>query len=308
MGTVASVGVPTALLPVGQPSDTSAVTWTPVTASQFVSFSFQNIAPPSPLYVGVDDKLVIYFVTDITTETINATARLLLARENRIVSMTKQIANPSALVVATITIPLAEGYLLSLFVNGGTAVFGHTFARAFLIRGVVSATPGDGGGQLCADYITGTRAMSWPWGQTKGPGDGFGQWQTLNPSNPSAGADWTFSFNAQTRTYVRYGSAKLVTSATVANRLPRIILNPLAGNPGFQGGPSVAIPASTTAQVSFGPGLGITNADATSVLVPLPENAGLRTISFMQSSTVGLQAGDQWSNIVIEAEQFFETI
>jgi hypothetical protein len=120
-------------------------------------------------------------------------------------------------------------------------------------------------------------------------------------ANPAPGADFSFnpSPNAPWQPISLF--AQLVTSATVANRLVALRLATPAPVTFFEGFVPVAIPASETLQLSAGPGL--TTSDVvvgtqTDATVGLPGGwypAG----TTLSSSTLNLQAGDQWSLLAL---------
>jgi hypothetical protein len=112
--------------------------------------------------------------------------------------------------------------------------------------------------------------------------------------NPAAGVDAVWTVPAASRWEVLAARAKLTTSATVANRIPHLVLTDDLGNT-FYDYPSNNNQVAGTV-LSYGIGIGIVaaNFDNTITLV-LAVTARLNQKWTIGFSTTGLQAGDQWS-------------
>lgn len=155
---------------------------------------------------------------------------------------------------------------------------------------------------LMAQQQRGTRSRSIAANTTIGV-VGRGVPQLITISNPAAGSDWTFS--AGNNAYmVHTVYAVLTTSATAATRTVRIAQQ--------QGGVNGGIWAAQQTQLA-------NLARSYSISSSVPSAADVSTIPIVApavfdvlippggsllSSTVGIQAGDQWSNIALYVEQF----
>lgn len=112
--------------------------------------------------------------------------------------------------------------------------------------------------------------------------------------NPVAGSDWTTGIGATNALIVV--TAQLVTSATVANRLPSLqLIGPGAIVVASLPASSVQAAGSTETYV-WGVGLPFTSGQGVN-LVPIPTGIVLGLGWTLRTSTSGLQAGDQWSAI-----------
>src|SRR5712691_5868344 len=146
--------------PKGQPSDTPVEPFRSNTVPNVTTFQFQNVAPPSSLYIQRDDLLVVEVADFSGPHTVQVQGRVLLAplpqspqpgtpvdpnappsspRSNVIEPFTGTVATLAGGPVSTLlTLPLAEGYLLSVTVvetSQSTAQRGLVFVRAWINRG-----------------------------------------------------------------------------------------------------------------------------------------------------------------------------
>jgi hypothetical protein len=119
---------------------------------------------------------------------------------------------------------------------------------------------------------------------------------------PAAGSDWSAMLSGTDRVRIHAITAQLVTSATVANRVAGLIMKDQNGLTWWQADLESDQAASLTVGYSWAHGSGITAVPAAANGALL--SAGLPRTWLEPGDTVGsvtaaLQAGDQWSNIVI---------
>lgn len=115
-------------------------------------------------------------------------------------------------------------------------------------------------------------------------------------ANPAAGAEWTFAFTS-TKALIAV-TAVLATSATVANRQPILQITDNGGHVIAQTVGASPQTAGQTWTYSFFPGATQTGANGR-LLAPIPPNIVVATNWSIQTVGSGLQAGDQWSGIVL---------
>jgi hypothetical protein len=116
------------------------------------------------------------------------------------------------------------------------------------------------------------------------------------PANPAAGADWSFTITAGGT--LQSVTARLVTSATAANRTPQLVVTDGAGHTVALSPAAPAQPASATATYQWS--ATSPSQAATGATVTLPVPALTAAVGWtVATTTAGIQAGDQWSNIVI---------
>lgn len=280
----------------------------PTAPGQSVSFLLNEVQPPSTLYIQRDDVLALSAATSLTNEIITVNARL-LDTAGRIQKIQAQIRPLNTRAVLSLVVPLAEGYLLSLSATATVALTrGQTFLRAFINTSALGA--GQPGQMLFADYVTNIISSGYPNGRITSPVEGPG---FVHAVTTAAGAGFDFTLVAQqnSRLKLRSLSALLTASATVANRQVRLVEVGTEGNV-FLGEATANIVASQAARVYFVPGVTYAPIIATDIVVPLPVDLIIGSVSGVaqtfQSITQGIQAGDQWSQITALVEEWLDNV
>jgi hypothetical protein len=319
----------------GQPKTGPDPTFTGGSVPNIVSFLFDQVGPPSSVYIQRDDQVLISGVSTAAGESITVQGRLLLpyalsagqpdqgrgpgeggapiVGPGIIVPFQSTFALGTGLNSAKLLIAQTEGYLLSLSVSANVATQrGQTFVRAWLNRGAQNIINPNAFYLLFADYCTTVGAVGYPIGRVINPVEGPGIIQQYAPSNPAAGADFSVSSAPTGRIRLQTLLAKLVTSATAGNRVVGFTLA-MSSPAGvcFRAQDSTPIAASTTVFYNFvqgstfyrGGGAIGTEVD---VVLPAPVPWYGRTSITIASVTQGLLAGDQWSNIILETEEWME--
>jgi hypothetical protein len=312
----------------GQPKTGPDPSFQTAAYPNIVLFRYQDVDPPSPVYIQRGDEILMQAVSALAGDTITFNYRVLVpplpqpggqpdqpsaaaqgaagAKNPTIVFGQVVIALPNAYALVKVQQPLAEGFLLSVTALGAVTQRGTAYARAFINRGNANAPfPGV---PLFADYVTAQHPAGFPNGRFVYPTEGPGRLREITVGNPAAGADWSIPIgpSAQRRWRVQSLNAQLLTSAVVANRIPRLQLLDDAGNLVWQSAPSQVIVASTTAQVSAGQGQATATTDTTTVNVVLPGSTFMAGSAAIRSSTLNIQAADQWSNIFMEVEEWID--
>lgn len=298
-----------------------------------VSFAFEKITPPSPLYITRDDFLIISAMSGFGAETVTIAARLLLpypplpgqpgpsgkpfkspilGGPAYISTLVQQLSIALSFTFTQISLQLAEGFLLSVAAvrsQGGTR--GECFAEGHIRRGgSVSGTPML---PLFGDYLDVFRPAGWPFGRVSSPVEGPGAINFQTVANPLPGADWVFVVPSNSRMQILSFQAQLATSATAGTRIPRVRIRSGATNPVYLAASQQGIPPSTTVQVSAGQGQVASVVDTTTINLPLPgltflDGNGLNGVNTLDVTTLALAAGDQWSSIRIGVQQWVEGI
>lgn len=293
-----------------------------------VSFAFDNVGPPSTLYVQRDDVLAIHVITSAAAETIGVSARFLLPYgpiggqpdaqpggvDLKSLSKVGTIVTLQSVFNATnfargdnqFLVPLYEGYLLSLTLKCSAALErGQTFAFVVLKRANFPAPGNDSSQALVADYVTASHTIGWPGGRYIHPSEGPGFPHSLQVANPAAGADWILNVPVQTRLTVRSFTAILTTSAAVANRNVELIVDDGA-NVYWRTSAPASVAATTVQQISGNTTnnpTGVITTDFSLLLVP---NLTLTGGQRLRVLTTNLQAADQWSAIFLGVEEWID--
>jgi len=290
-----------------------------------VSFGFEKVSPPSTLYIQRDDVLILTAVSALANEVVNFTVRIMLpvapqagqpdnppsptavtpgAGGNNIVLSVQTIQLAAARTFKAISVPLMEGYLLSVTATSTLAVTrGQTYCSAFLKRSPAGGPPAQVG--LFADYCTPDFLAIYPNGRSLSQVEGPGWSHSVNVANPAAGADWTLTMAAGQRMLVKSLSAVFVASAAVGNRDLSIIVDDGA-NTVWQDGAALAVTAGQTA------GFNVTTAStptpilASIITVVIPPAIFLVPGWRIRAFTTGILAGDQWSQIWLGVEEWID--
>lgn len=188
-----------------------------LTRPPFATFGSQQLAPPSPLYVTVDDQIVAY-----TNSRQNGSAMLFRARvmetSGRITSVETRWTNQIGTELFGHPLTLIEGWILSATLEDatGTMEVGELYASLRIVRayGVNNVTQQ----VLCSGYVTGSRPLSWPGSGLESTRDGKGYLRVVLGTNPAAGVQVQETVPSMAIWRLISMRVVYVTDATVANR------------------------------------------------------------------------------------------
>lgn len=280
-----------------------------------VQFKTTHVDPPSPVYVTAEDSIQLFAGSNVSNPTLRIMGKLLrapLPNWNKIdpssdpknptplllppeispidetFTVTTTFVNPIA------TIPLAEGFLLSLgFLTSTTESTGQwCFVHVALVRGG-GPTPANPR-TLFSGYVSAVLPLGWPDIPPMRTIDGAGIVRSITGSTPAAGAEISETMTAGTRRLITSFTASLTASAAVANRAPTFIIDDGA-NTLFQSPSFVAQTAGQAFRYSMGSQLMTTNPLSTPLVLYVPIPLMLRGNLRIRTSTIGIQAADQWS-------------
>lgn len=320
------------LPPPGQPAKGPQPGFTTGSLPNVSTFTFKEVAPPSPLYIQRDDQLGIRAFTQISSgDIVTITARLLLAPFNRTgqpdvkptldpgadpqasnlitqVTLTLQVAAGGTSFYGNVTSllqALSEGYLLGIAaVSSNASRRGQTFVSVFLNRGQSGFNITGASQPLFSDWVVGVNVTGWPGGRIVNSSESTGLLQAVAVTNPGAGADWSFTIPSNARMRISSFFAVLTTSAVAGNRIVRVQI--LQGSfLVWQAAAGIVIPASTACSVAGAPGQSPTATDPTTANLALPDPCILNsngTPSRLNVNTAGILGGDQWTAIAIHFE------
>lgn len=284
--------------------------YTPAAQSQVVSWQLKRLPPPSSLYVTVDDALRVAAASSQANEVVTVSYRLLRAADGKIIYGQFTVAPASDRSIAVNEQPMAEGFLLSVSCKAAVATTrGQTFVRLFLNPKTLGA--GQPGLMMMADYVTTRMAPGFPNGRALAPSEGPGNPLVLLITQPGAGADWAATVPSNARWKLRCGRAVLATDAVAANRYASLVIQAAPGGLAIVyqvSDPGAPIVAGDNKTLSFG-----------AASVPLLAGQPLRVWNIppgvlmlagwsVASSTAGLDAGDQWSLVRIEVEEWLDNV
>jgi hypothetical protein len=199
---------------------------------------------------------------------------------------------------------LPEGYMLSLQAVGNVGTNrGRCFVQCSIVRGAGASKVGFT--QLISDYFSRAHDPAWPVGEYISSVENSGAVRSVLGTTPGAGAEISETVPSGARWRLKAIRFRLTASAAAANRTVSLSLDDGTNN-FFLESFNVVQAASSTEDYSAGIGVPFVNDAAnTRVSSGLPDNllfAGFR----IRTSTVGLQAADQYSLLDYLVEEWIE--
>lgn len=275
------------------------------TARPAVGFLSRAVQPPSDLYVQVGDALEVTACTDTFNEVITVSYRL-LRPDGVLVNGQFIFPIAAAYTPQSFSEPLAEGFLLSLAVSAAQATTrGQTFVRAFL------TSSGSGSGvpvsTLMADYVTKQMTPAAPNGRVIGPTEGPGVVYPSNIANPPIGQEFTIHVPLNARWNPLSVAATLITSGAAGNRNAGIRITQ-GTNDNLYIGSNLPSGPGTALRFYWMPGIQPYTDGSGHVFLPLPTFTRIISNFEIASTTLALQAGDQWSNIQFSVEEWLDNV
>lgn len=298
--------------PSGQPLPKQPGDYTPAAPSSVVSWNMKRLAPPSPLYVGVDDQLRVSVATSQTGEVVTIGYRLLRAADGKIVAGSFVVTpTPLNFPPPAVTQQLAEGFLLSISCQAKVALNrGQTFVRVALAPASLGSSVA--AQQLMSDYVTTQQAPAFPNGRILSSVEGPGWVHAVQQNTPGAGFDWGENFGSTVRRRLIGARAQLQTSAVVQNRLAQMVVldNLLNGVMVFTG--AALQTASQTWNYTWSAAPILPTSLGVQPQVPLPPELILPVGYTVEVVTGGLDSnhvtGDQWSGIFLYYEEWLDNV
>lgn len=284
-----------------------------ITQNPVVIFNLDDVEPPSPLYISQAERLMLFGLSsDPGVVQLLLNGRLLRASDGQISPFNFTMNIGSSRVATRQAYDLAEGYLLGLQILGlGGTNRGRCFVQLSLIRGTGSLP----GGvtlyqQLISDYISRGHDASWPAGEFNHSIDGPGFIRRVVGTTPAAGAEIVETVPTGARWILRGLRAQLTASATVANRLPGFVVDD-GTTIFYQSEAGTVTAAAASSFYNLLPGGSTASTITTPVgtviqSVPFPNPMELFAGWRIRTVTDNLQAGDQWSNVSYEVEEWIE--
>lgn len=169
------------------------------------------------------------------------------------------------------------------------------------------------GFSLWSDYQETSYHLTWSGGQVikrHKYGDTAGWVHEVTVTNPSAGADWTYTVPTNSHQKILAVRAILTASATAANRIASVAIDDGTSNLTIVPVPLAAQTASQTTTYNWAPGIGYRTQTPLSgniqSFLEFPANISLTEAGRVRTSTSGIQAGDQWSAIIVTVEEWIE--
>jgi len=294
--------------PSGQPQPLQPGEFEGSAPSSIVSWQLKRLAPPSPLYVQVDDTLQVAAASSQTSEVVTISYRLLRAMDGVVIYGQFTVAPSNNRTLAVAQQPMAEGFLLSVSCKAKVAQSrGQTFVRLFLQPKALGA--GQPGLMMMADYVTTAMAPGYPNGRSLSPVEGPGALVGYQFSAATAGTDFTITLPTNVRWRLQSLRVILDTDGVAGNRLAQLLVYQSGYRPLRVPSPA-AVPASTLATFSWAAGISPQSDASPAYTLSLPQGLilGGSGASLLQSFTTGLDGGDQWLAQEISVEEWLDNV
>jgi hypothetical protein len=192
---------------------------------------------------------------------------------------------------------------VEVFASAGTPIRGQTFARLELLQGREASAISLG--TILQGYVTANNAQGYPGSPIESPVDGPGALRSITNAAPGAGADFTVTVPANVRWRPIALFASLVTGVAVAARAVRTVYDDGA-TIYAQMGSNQTQAASLTFAYTTAPSNGLGLMSATDVLIPAPDWIVAPAGHRIRSSTLLIQAADQWSAQQLLVEEWYD--
>jgi len=277
---------------------------TPDDYNALVHFKRWGVQAATRVYVTVDDVLVLRVAAPSLSVTVNVSVRL-QTPDGQIIPMFRSFAvSNNTSTITQFTLETVEGFILSANVDSPGTNRGFVFCSLEIIRGVGTSDQTTGY-VLLAGYPSINQRLSFPQTPIASPLDGRGVIFLFSVTAPAAGADWSLSCLSGEQWLIKAVRARLVTSATVATRFPHLQIHDTVPLVFVDSVTTTGQAASLTVNYTWFPASSNTLADG-SAAVPIPPDVRMTSSMTLGTVTTALQAADQWSNIVVNAERLVQ--
>lgn len=269
---------------------------------QLIDFLQWKVQPPSLFYITRDDVIQITVAAPIVNTVVQISWRF-LSPDGQVLPFFETFT-----VTATAGTPFvkkyqnAEGFMLSMSVYTPNAPYGQAFISVAVRRGGGSAdvTTGD---IFLQGYPGQVGGIAYPQSRIRSPFDGRGRMRSIAMTNPAAGADWTTTVPAGVAWIVRGVTAQLDTSVAVATRAVTLQFLDSSANLLLDSIGGATEVASIDDVYSWFNG-GQASFEGLVISGGLPAEFRLPAGWVIRSATANIDAGDQWSKIVLTVEEF----
>jgi hypothetical protein len=265
------------------------------TSPNLVTFDPKSVVPSQTLYLQRNDYLGFNILTNLTSASVRINYRW-LAPNGEIKE--GELDTPVFSGNNFQSVPLYEGWLLSFGarVVGGGGTGSWCFLQAMVFRSATAGAATNPHSLFWQGFIGTNASNGWPGTPAKEITDGPGTLILIAGATPGLGAEISEIVPSQRRRTLLSFRARLTTSATVANRFPSFLISD-GVNTAYRVGTNVAQAASIADAYCLSPGASFYNDTNTNFLIPAPTLIQLRTSLRILTSTVGIQAGDQWDQV-----------
>ena len=278
---------------------------TPIlTLSPGVTFDASDVSPNNGVYITPADTLFLTVWSLLAGQTVQVSSRIILPDGTISFNVWQYITLGNRQNErATFNVP--EGFLISLnVISLGT---GQQRGTLFVAVQVQRGAFGNFllGQTLCQGYVTQQSNVFYPGAQDGYAFEGRGHIRTITGTTPAAGAEVSEVVPAGAMWRVIAFNYNLITSATVAGRQSTLTYTDGLNIYALMSPPS-AQPASNSDQYHWGDGLALTSGFNGIFNAPLVREAYLTAGLRIQTETILIQTGDQYSGVTYLVEEWLQ--
>jgi hypothetical protein len=193
-----------------------------------VTFKTEGIFPPSAVYVGPNDSIVLEYQSPIEIVTVFLSVRLLTPQGEIKVEFYQVNATTVGSVPGVFIIPPCEGYILSAECQG-SQYRGQVFVRCYLANGSVTGAPTISA-LLFQGYVSETDRLGYPVSATESSLSGRGWTRAVILAAPGANTEWVLAPPTGQNWIVRSIGTTFTASAVVGTRYLSLRLLDTLGN------------------------------------------------------------------------------
>lgn len=269
----------------------------PGSPSPFLDGGGRPLLNPALLYVDGNYALRLNAWCSVAGVTLGLRYRFLRAIDGQVVDSAEQLSPTANRVLTTTDLQLSNGFPLNVevFALAGTPTIGQCFVQVQIVRGRGAAALATA--TLLQAYITATNARAWPGSLLESSLDGAGALRSIIGTTPGAGVEVTETVPAGVRWELLAFHVRLTTAVAAANRFVQLLLDDGTAIPYAQIYPfTSAHAASLVFPYSFYAG-GPTNVGQAAFQGALPINLRLEAAHRVRTSTIAIQAADQYDQV-----------
>jgi len=158
---------------------------------------------------------------------------------------------------------------------------------------------------LCTGQVNGTKGIAWPVAQDRDSIPNGGAQNSYTSADPGAGAEVALTVPAGQTWKIIGFRLSLVTSATVANRRPHIVVIK-GGGQKYDMFSSIDQVASESKVYTFAQFGDLTSqGNGNDILASIPNGLIVQSGDTIATETLNLQAGDNYGTMIVDLELFF---
>lgn len=260
------------------------------------------VQPPGAVYVTVNDTIQLRVWSPDAASTVNVSIRLLLPADQIIPIFGTVTVQTVGSVPKIVSIPGAEGFLLSATIETPGAAQGQCYVTLELVRGL--GTNDQTFGQLLiAGYPGASYRLGYPQSVPQSPVGGAGHVHTIGGFSEPPGAEAAQQVPAGVEWILRSFRVVFTTSAVVANRVPSLaIFNPAMGLLAVVPDPTPVL-AVTTVSLTWGDGIVNATGGGTHAMGFLADYR-VQPGWIVTTQTAAFDPGDQYTGVFLTVEEF----